>query len=68
MVASTGLAGAPILLALVRTVPNAVRLGRRLDEPSGQTRLARAICRDHLWCLVGMSAFLALWLIQAAAA
>ena len=33
-VASGVLAGVPILLALIRTVPNAVRLGSRLDGPA----------------------------------
>jgi hypothetical protein len=64
LVTSAVLAGAPILLALLRTVPNAVRLGNRLDTPTEQTRLARSICRDHLLCVVGISAFLALWLIH----
>lgn len=60
---SAGLAGGPILLALLRTVPNAVRLGTRRDDAGEQSRLARAIYRDHLVCLAGISAFLALWLI-----
>jgi hypothetical protein len=64
LVASSVLAGAPILLALLRTVPNAVRFGNRPGTPSEQTRLARSICRDHLLCLVCVSAFLALWLIH----
>lgn len=61
---SAVLGGGPILLALVRTVPNAVRLGRRTDPPDEQTRLARAILRDHVACIVGMCAFLLLWLIR----
>jgi hypothetical protein len=56
------LAGIPILLALIRTVPNAVRLGKRLDALPEQTRLARAIFRDHVLCLGLMSAFVALLL------
>jgi hypothetical protein len=67
LITSAVLAGAPILLALLRTVPNAVRLGIRLGGLAEQTRLARSICRDHLLCLVGMSSFLALWLIYASA-
>lgn len=63
LIVSAVLAGGPILLAMVRTVPNAVRLGRRADTAAEQTRLARAIHRDHLVSLAGMSAFLALWLI-----
>jgi len=60
------LAGVPILLAMVRTVPNAVRLGTRADGLAEQSRLARAICRDHLFCLGSMSAFLVLWLAAVA--
>jgi hypothetical protein len=56
------LAGGPVVLALIRTVPNAVRLGRRIDTLAGQTRLARAIYRDHLVCALSMLAFLVLWL------
>ncbi len=55
------LAGAPILLALFRTVPNAVALGQRDGTPADQTRLARAILADHLICLGCMSVFLVLW-------
>ena len=57
------LVGVPILLAMLRTVPNAVRLGTRADSLAEQSRLARAICRDHLLCLAFMSAFLVLWLV-----
>ena len=56
LICSAVLAGGPILLAGLRTVPNAVRLGRRTDGPDGQTRLARAIYRDHIACLVGIAA------------
>ncbi|MGH3675179.1 MAG: hypothetical protein ACRDU5_05475 [Mycobacterium sp.] len=62
VVTSAVLAGVPILLAAVRTVPNAIRLGHRAGGPADQTRLARTICRDHLLCFAGMSAFLVLWL------
>ena len=61
LTASTVLAGAPILLALVRTVPNAVRLGSRAGSPAELSRLARSICRDHLLCVASMSGFLVLW-------
>ncbi len=43
------LAGGPVLLALSRTVPNAVRL-------------ARAILRDHVVCSAGILTLLVLWL------
>lgn len=58
--------GAPILLAALNTVPNAVRLGQCGDDLVEQTRLARSICRDHLLCLTCMFAFLVLWLARAA--
>jgi hypothetical protein len=66
LIVSALLAGGPILLAALRTVPNAVRLGRRTDSPDEQTRLALAIYRDHIACLVGIVAFLALWLVHLA--
>jgi hypothetical protein len=55
------LAGAPVLLALTHTVPNAVRLGNRPGTPTDQTALARSIWRDHLICAACMLAFLVLW-------
>jgi hypothetical protein len=48
----------PVLLALLRVYPNAVRLGSRGDSPLGQSALARSICRDHLICFASMAAFL----------
>lgn len=62
MALSAVLAGGPILLALGRTVPNAVRLGRRTGTPADQTRLARAVFVDHVVCLIGMVGFLVLWI------
>ena len=62
VVASAVLACVPIVLAMVRTVPNAVRLGSRVGTPAEQSRLARSICRDHLFCMASMSGFLVLWL------
>jgi hypothetical protein len=41
-------------LAGVRTVPAAVRLGSRADPVDRQRVLARAICRDHLACLLAI--------------
>lgn len=66
LMCSAVLAGGPILLAASRTVPNAVRLGRRTDGPDEQSRLARAIYRDHIVCLVGIAAFIVLWLAHLA--
>jgi hypothetical protein len=62
--ASALLAGGPIALALLRTVPNAVRLGRRTGSPAEQTRLARAVLRDHVICAIGMALFVALWVLR----
>ncbi|HTQ22122.1 hypothetical protein [Mycobacterium sp.] len=61
LVTSAILAGIPITLALLHTVPYAVRLGKRTDNPSEQSRLARSICRDHLVCAGSMLGFLVLW-------
>ena len=59
---SAMLAVGPVLLALLRTVPNAVRLGKRTSSTVEQSRLARSVCADHLACLACESAFLAVWL------
>ena len=56
------LAGPPIGLAAARVVPHAVRLGSRVDPPARQSELARAICRDHLFCFAGIAAFMLLQL------
>src|SRR5262245_51565830 len=58
LLVSAALSGGPILLALFRTVPNAVRLGRRTGTPAEQSRVARSICLDHVVCFTGMCAFL----------
>jgi hypothetical protein len=41
-------------------VRNAVRLGRASDPPDAQTRQARAIYRDHLYCFAAMTVLLVL--------
>jgi hypothetical protein len=61
---SLALAGGPILLAGVHTVPNAVRLGGRGDPIERQAHLARSILLDHLLCALGI---LALLVVQLAA-
>ena len=48
---------------LMRTVPNARRLGTAQDSLEEQTRLARAICRDHMLSFARMSVLLILQLI-----
>jgi len=59
VLAAVGLAGG-------RTVPNAVRLGARRDDPAGQSRLARLVYRDHLVCLASITAGLLLQMASAA--
>lgn len=61
---SGGVAVIPVTLALTHTVPTAVRLGSRVDPPTEQSRLARAVCRDHLICFACMLGFLALWVAR----
>ena len=55
-------AASAIGLARVRTVPNAMRLGRAADSPAEQTHLARAIYRDHIYCLAAIFVLLILQL------
>jgi hypothetical protein len=59
---SLAAAASAIGLARARTIPNAVRLGRASAPPDEQSRLARAIYRDHLYCIAAMLAVLALQL------
>jgi len=54
--------GLPIALAAGRTVPTAVRLGARTGDAVDQSRLARAVCVDHLLCFVSLLGFLVVWL------
>jgi len=64
--ASLALCGGPILLAMARVYPNAVRLAARSDGAPRQSALARSICHDHLVCLLGIAGFLVLQLSVAA--
>jgi hypothetical protein len=59
------LAAAPITLAATRTLPNAVRLGRRGDTVERQSALARSVGRDHLLCLASIGALLVLQVASA---
>jgi hypothetical protein len=59
---SLALAAAPILLAGLRIVPNAVRLGSRRDDLARQSELARAICREHVACFASVLCLLLLQL------
>jgi hypothetical protein len=56
------LAASAIALPFIRTVRNAVTLGRRQGTPERQSYLARAIFHDHLYCMVAMTAVLTLQL------
>lgn len=51
---------APVALAFLRVVPNAVRLGAATDTPLVQSELARGILRDHLACFASVATLLAL--------
>ena len=57
------LAGGGFVPTMMRTVPNARRLGGAQDSAEEQSRLARAICRDHMFSFARMSAVLILQLI-----
>ncbi len=59
--------GLPGGLALLRTVPNAIRLGARTDPLAGQAELARSICADHLVCFASIAVFVVLQLRRATA-
>src|SRR5690242_4819908 len=62
--AAFALVAGPIVLARLRVVPAAVRLGSGVDALAQQAMLARAILRDHVGCLVAILVFIALelWL------
>jgi hypothetical protein len=50
-------------LALLRTVPNAMRLGRAIDSPETMTTLARKILLDHRIAIAAMITVLILQLL-----
>ena len=58
-------AASAIGLARARTIPNAMRLGGAAKSLDVQTRLARAIYRDHLYCLAAIAVVLGLQLSAA---
>ena len=62
-VVSLFLFGVPAALGLFHVYPNAVRLGSRADSALEQSRLARAIHREHLLCFGAMFSFLVLQLL-----
>ncbi len=57
------LAGSGFVPTMRRTVPNARRLGTGKDLAEEQSRLARAVCRDHLFSFARMAGVLCLQLI-----
>jgi hypothetical protein len=54
-----------VVVAARRTVPNAVRLGRRTDDTARQSRLVHMILRDHVVCIGAIGAVLVLQLLPA---
>jgi hypothetical protein len=60
---SIALAGSGFVPTMTRTVPNARRLGTGADSPEEQSRLARAICRDHMFSFARMIVVLGLQLV-----
>jgi hypothetical protein len=60
---SIALAGSGFVPTMIRTVPNARRLGSATDSPDEQSRLARAICRDHMFSFARIGGVLVLQLI-----
>ncbi len=57
------LAGSGFVPTMMRTVPNARRLGSAQDSAGEQSRLARAVCRDHMFSFARMSCVLILQLM-----
>ena len=60
---SIALAGSGFVPTMTRTVPNARRLGSGKDSAEEQSRLARAVCRDHMLSFARMVVVLCLQLI-----
>jgi hypothetical protein len=60
---SIALAGSGFVPTMMRTVPNARRLGSTVDSAEEQSRLARAICRDHMFSFARMFGVLVLQLL-----
>jgi hypothetical protein len=59
---SLAAAASAIGLARVRTIPNAARLGRAAVSLDEQTRIARVVYRDHLYCVAAIAVLLVLQL------
>ena len=56
------LAGSGFVPTMIRTVPNARRLRSAKDSAEEQSRLARAVCRDHMLSFARMVVVLCLQL------
>ena len=56
------LAASGFVPTMTRTVPNARRLGIGADTAEEQSRLARAVCSDHMFSFARISAVLILQL------
>ena len=52
-----------LMFDMMRTVPNARRLATAMDSAEEQSRLAHAVCRDHMASFARMGAVLILQLI-----
>ena len=59
------LVAVPVALALLRIVPNAMRLGTGAGAFAERRELARAICFDHLLCAALIVAFVMVEAVQA---
>jgi hypothetical protein len=57
------LAASGFVPTMIRTVPNARRLGSAKDPAEEQSRLARAVCRDHMFSFARMLGVLGLQLL-----
>ena len=60
---SLAAAASAIGLDRVRTIPDAMRLGRAQDSAEIQSKLARTIFGDHIYCLAAISIVLVLQLV-----
>jgi hypothetical protein len=58
------LAAGGFVPTMMRTVPNARRLGSGKDTAEEQSRLARAVCRDHMLSFARMFAVVILQLME----
>ncbi len=61
---SLALVGGAVMVAGLRTVPQAVRLGARTDTVERQSRLARSICVEHLGVLAALATLLVVQLVR----